>query len=1032
MIQLHNHTTYSFLDGYGLPEQIISRCKELGEPAIAITDHGNCLGHYAFYKEAKKQGINPLLGIEAYFVPDRKVCEPKERRYHMTLIAKNNEGYSNLMQMVSEAAISGFYYKARVDWELLERFGDGIICLSGCPNGLIHKHLQDGEAAYVKMDLERLKRIFGEDFYIELMHTKYMDKRDELYDLAEETGTEMVLTCDCHYPKLEHEPAQEIMMCIGSRRTMDDPERWHYEEPIFYQMTDEEAKAQLKKYSNKDFSKAIANTYKIAEKCNVELKVEGRVTFPYDGDKKKLFLDAIEVGKGKRKMPDTDEYNERLAREIDIIVKKDYVDYFLITWDMIKWAKDEGIFVGPARGSAAGSLVSYLMEITEVDPMKFGLIFERFIDINRMDPPDIDTDFEDDRRHEVKEYLARTYGEKRVATLATYSTMKGKVCFTDIGRIFKIPFEEVETLKSLLVERSGGDSRASFTVEDTIQQFPKAKEVVEKHPQFNFAATLEGQYRQMSSHAAGVIVGNVDLDKHFTLTKVRGEMILGADKKTAEKRGFLKMDILGIKYLSFLSRVRKTIKIKYGNWVDYYSLPLDDQKVYETFQTGKLFGIFQFEGFAVGSIAKQMMPKDFEEITHINALSRPGCLNAGATTRFLDRKSGSLPMPKKNPIYAELTKDTYGEIIYQEQVMMAMRNIGLMSWEDTAEIRKLISKSQGEEKFNTFKDRFMDGGMRNGYPEEDLEEIWNNVCTFGSWAFNKSHSVSYSLLAYWGMYIKTYYPMEFYCEFCRLEKDSEKLNKIVRELQKEGIKFELPEINSSGESFRIKGKDAITAGFKDLKGIGETTAKKIVIGQPYKDFEDFKKRTKLGAGIIEKLRKGSAFRELGMERAQMSLFDDPDESHMPTPEEMVEVMPYGVSLGIYERYAKACKQLYPKYELTTLDTLQSKGRRRVCLPVIIKERNLRDINEIGNMRIKADAYTDYDREHLNEFMNFIMEDDTEYSFATLNRKKYPEFKNEIWSNLSKTAVYAVAGNVVEDKQMIFLDSLTCLTPAKND
>ena len=747
-VHLHLHSTYSFTDGYGLPEQYISRAVELGQPGIGVTDHGNVSAHYKWYKQSIKAGLKPILGCEMYIVEDNK--DIREREYnHITVLVKNNIGYRNLMKLVTKAWCEQFYYKPRITFQDLFDNQEGLIVLSGCLSSPIMEHLKEN-----RMDEARnMIKLFNEridNFYIEIQPITFeagihaYEKLIDLYHELKHYGIKWVATNDCHYVLEEHNKVQEVLLCVQTRDKMSNPEHWKFDQDDFFlksrqQMIDSLHKA-FPYYDISEFEKACDNSVIIADGVDFEFPKATPIVFPMKEEDKFIFIKS-ECEKGLERIlrKDDKSYRERVDYELDLIKSKGFIDYFLVIHDLVNWAKNKGILVGPARGSAAGSLACYLLRITEVDPMPYDLLFERFIDINREDLPDIDVDFEDSRRYEVKEYIIGKYGADKVGNLPTFAEFKGKSALHDVGSIFEVPFKMVDEIKSLVIERSGGDSRASFTLIDTFtnEEFPRPAEILKQYPSMKYAIELEGQYRQMGQHAAGVVISNEPLTNFCAIYKVKGEQVISLAYEDASSIGLLKIDLLGLSTLSVVSKAIRMIEAKTKKKIDIYNLPLNDPKVYQGFISQKMFGVFQFDGQAVNQVSRQINPRDFNALSAISALARPGPLNGGVTTAYIARRANKEKITYAHPVMKPYTEETYGLVVYQEQVMKTMREVGKMSWKDTAEIRKLISRSQGVEKFNTFKEKFAIGAKENGMNDKQIDDIWNAICTFGSWAFNK-------------------------------------------------------------------------------------------------------------------------------------------------------------------------------------------------------------------------------------------------------------------------------------------------------
>jgi len=745
-VHLHVHDHYSFQDGYGTPAMYIQRAVELGQPGLATTNHGNVSSHFKHYKGCNKAGIQPILGCEMYIVKDKN--DIRERDYnHMIVLVKNNKGYKNLMKLVTRAWTEQFYYKPRITYQDLFDHQEGLIVLSGCLSSPFMDKIKKGREKEATEEFLMFHEKL-DDFYFEMQPIMFEEglpvyqKAIEIYEKTlKKKGVKMVATNDCHYVKKEQAKVQEVLLCIQSNDEMSNPSHWHFDQEDFHLKSRKEMEESLNEcHPDYDFTEALDNTVKISESIDFKFPTAKPISFPMEESMKSDFL-FHKCMEGLARMGKNEDpvYIERLAYELDLINKKGFIDYFLVIHDLINWSKDNGILVGPGRGSAAGSLACCALRITEVDPIVYGLIFERFIDINRADLPDIDIDFEDARRHEVKTYLQMKYGYDKVGTLPTFAEFKGKSALMDIGRVFKIPFVVIDEIKGLVLERSGGDSRAGFTLADTFtnETFTKPAEALKLYPELKYAIDLEGQYRQMGQHAAGVVISNEPITNFCALYKVKDEFVLSMDYKDVTDIGLLKIDVLGLSTLSVVSKTMRYIKERHNKIIDPYTLPLDDKKTYKGFREEKLFGVFQFDGQAVNQVSRQIKPKDFEDLSAVSALARPGPLNSGNTTEYIMRRSGKQKVTYVHKIMEGITGGTYGVVIYQEQVMRIMREIGDMSWEDTSAIRKNMSRSLGVEAFNSFRAKFMPGALGHGLSEEVASKIWDEMCSYGSWAFNK-------------------------------------------------------------------------------------------------------------------------------------------------------------------------------------------------------------------------------------------------------------------------------------------------------
>lgn len=1042
-VSFHTHSTYSFTDGYGTPKQYLDRCAEINQGAIGVSDHGNISSHYKWYKEAETRNIKPILGVEFYIVKSTKEIEDKQREYnHVTVFAKNNIGYRNLLKLVTKSWLENFYYKPRITLEELEEYKDGLIVFSGCLSGMICQMIKDKQSDKdIIKELRKWNNIF-DDFYIEVSPLSFPEGKAvmaELYRFAKLTKILMVATTDCHYVCKEHSHVHEVLLCVQTVTTWDNPKRWKFDQDDFYLKTRKEMEESFEKiFPDLDFTEALDNTVKIADTVHFKFPQSTPLKYPIP-DKKKLalFKKLCEEGLKFRKL-DNKKYRERMEYEIDIINQKNYIDYFLIVIDLVQWSKNNNILVGPARGSAAGSLVCYLTRITEVDPLLYGLIFERFIDLNRMDLPDIDIDFEDSQRHFVKEYLAKKYGENKVGDIATFSVFRGKSSVDSIARVFKIPHDETAKLKSMIIERSGGDSRASFTMTDTFESdlFDYPKKMMKKYPEMKYVVALEGQIKNLSKHASGVILSNEDVTEYCAIYQYQGNKVLSIDYADAGAIGLIKVDILGLNTLTGLHAIKNLIKKNYNRDIDYYNLPLNDKEVFKGFCNNKLSGIFQFDGQAVNQVCRQIKPQTFEELGDINALARPGPLNSGSTTLYITRKDGKAETEYPHALMKEMTKDTYGIVVYQEQVMKTMREVGLMSWKDTSDIRKNISRSLGIEAFNRFKSIFEVGAKKNGLSQKEIDSIWASICTFGSWAFNKSHSVSYAMISYWTMYMKVHYPAEFYTVMMANARTEGKIRKMLKDARREGFKILPVDVNKSQATFSIDTDEkAIRIGFSQIKGIGHKVGQSVVDKRPkngYKDFEDFLaiNKTRETSKLVKLLKMVGAFSNFDM----ITEWGETYKIKAVKNTQLAMICPYAVEVKITEKWNKFIEKYIdlPITPISELSHEESEGKEEIYLTGVIYDKNVK--NKLEEMASKGKkwiqkTYKNGDIEQPN-FMNFQLEDDSDFITIRLSTWHFPLFQKLILEDIKGDDVIMVRGKMGSGIRLFFANSIICLNHLK--
>lgn len=1053
-VHLHTHSTYSFTDGYGLPEQYINRAVELGQPALGVTDHGNISVHYKWYKGCNKAGIKPILGCEMYIVNNKD--DVHEREYHhIILLVKDNEGYRNLMKLVTKAWCEQFYYKPRITFDDLFEHQKGLIVLSGCLSSPFMHLIKENKMDEAEQLFDEFHRKI-DNFYIELQPIGFdegkpaYEKMINLYQTKlKDKGYKWVATNDCHYVKKEHAKVQEVLLCVQTNAEIADPKHWHFDQNDFYLKSRKEMEDSLNDcFPGNDFSDALDESVKIADSIDFTFPSAEPIKFPMPEEEKIDYLKkmcyegmvkrGLALSEGTLLNPTENDkiYKERLDYELDLIVKKNFVDYFLVISDLIQWSKNNGILVGPARGSAAGSLACYALAITEVEPIKYGLIFERFIDINRADLPDIDIDFEDVRRDEVKTYLQNKYGFDKVGTLPTFATFKGKSALDDVGRVFKIPFKVVDQVKNAIVERSGGDSRASFTLEDTFTStvFDYPREALKQYPDLKYAIELEGQLRQMGQHAAGVVISNEPITDFCSLYKVKDSLVTSLDYKDVTDIGLLKIDVLGLNTLSVISEALRQIKKRHKKTIDIYNLPLDDKRTYKAFRDGKLFGVFQFDGQAVNQVCRQILPQEFMDLSAVTALARPGPLNSGNTTEYIMRKNGKAEVKYVHPIMKGITGDSLGIVIYQEQVMRIMREIGKMSWEDTSSIRKMMSRSLGVEAFNKFKERFMPGALENGLSEQVASKIWDEMCQYGSWSFNKSHSVSYSIISYWTMWLKVHYPIEFYGSILALTHMEDKKKKILKEYKREGLKILPVDVNLSKQHFTIE-KEGLRIGFEDIKGIGPKLANLLVSNQPYHSYTEFleKNKKKKDNEKIAMLANLGAFDKTVEKFPRITLFGEeiPEfEKKEISFADRFFICPWDMDFDIVKTWTDFIKnnpktfKTFPVPIEKLADMKTGFNEPEVVIWGIVYDKNLRDVRETAMSKGKTIDTSKYNGQF--NFANFVIEDDTDFLTVRLSHLKFPEYGKLIFDQIRADDVVMIRGKMGSGIRMFFANKILSL------
>jgi DNA polymerase-3 subunit alpha len=858
------------MDGLNSPRELCQAALDAGQTAIAITDHGTLSSHREMQIAAKELGIKPILGVEAYISPtdrfDRssKTDKSIQAYNHIILLAKNKKGLENINILQELAWNEGFYHKPRIDREVLKEYAEGIIVLSGCLNGLISKSIEKGEFSEAKIMLKDFSKTFGDDFYIEVQSHNPNEINSKLLELADELKIKAVATGDAHFAKEEDRVLEEAMLILStspkadkdadfdmSRQMKNMNDRFNYLYPdrrISFQ--DYNLFIQTRSEIEADFNKAgisrtdiYENTMEIASKVSEYDFNQGLDLLPVpktDADER--LRELAEKGLDRLQKASDPIYRERLEEELGVIASKNFASYFLVVADMINWAKENNIKVGPGRGSAAGSLVCYSLGITDVDPIKYDLLFFRFINPERNDFPDIDTDFEDRRRKEVKDYLKKKF--KHVASISTFTYFKDKGVVRDAARVFMIPLQEVNrALKSV------------DTFEDFIDS-PNTKEFRTMYPEVVWLAErLRGRIRSVGVHAAGVVVAKDDIRKFAPVESradasdsVSGRIpVVAYDMDTVADIGLIKLDALGLKTLSVISDTLDSVKKRTGKDINLSELEMDDPKVYKMLSDGYTKGVFQAEATPYTNLLIKMGVDKFEDLAASNALVRPGAMNTVGAA-YINRKHGREAVEFTHTILKPFTENTYGVIIYQEQVMQACVHLGGMSWSEADKVRKIIGKKKDAKEFDQFKDQFINGASKH-ISEKKAEELWHDFEAHAGYSFNRSHAVAYSMLSYYTAWLKTYYPLEFMFSILKNENDKDARTEYLIEAKRLGLSIKLPHVNESNVYFSLQG-ESIRFGLAEVKFISDSIANKIIEKRPYENYNDFiEKASKKGSGI---------------------------------------------------------------------------------------------------------------------------------------------------------------------------------------
>ena len=931
MLNLRNRTEYCFRKSYGPLPAVIAAC---GGDAVGIADSGTW-GHVAFSKACKAVGKKPIFGVEISVVEDA-TDRTRQPSNTMCFLARNNNGLNEIYGLVTKSTSKdNFYYFPRISYSDLFDISDDVIIFSGT------------HPVWGMMPLAK-----KETLYIEL---NPMSSRKAL-DFAKAKGFKTVATSDNYYPDVSDKKAYEVL--VGRNKTdrtapMHILNEWSWREAVPWAPEE-----------------ALQNTYKIAEMCNASLPTAKMISFQSEKSLRQLCIE----GAPYRDIDLNDEvYSKRLDRELEMIASKEFEDYFFVIADMIAYAKKH-MLVGPARGSSAGSLVCYLTGITDVDPIEHDLLFERFIDVTRADLPDIDIDFQDDRREMVFEYLRNKYGAEKVAHLGTVSRYKAKSTIAEVAKELGIPSWEVNDLKGAIIERSGGDSRAAFCILDTFNELEIGKKILEKYPQIKIAAKMEYHARHSGIHAAGILVTDDPVSKYCSVSAQNGAAQI--DKKDAEELNLLKIDALGLRTLSVLQDVLDQVGWSRDKLLN---LPKNDKAAFAVLNDERYAGIFQFEGYALQSVTKQMKVHDFEDIVAITALGRPGPLNSGGTTEYIKRHTGEAPVEYLHPLTEEITKVTNGVVVYQEQVMTIGRDVGKLSWEDVSSLRKAMSKSLGQEFFDTYFLKFKAGAAENGIEEDKARYIWDHINTMGSWAFNRSHAVAYGMVSFWCCALKSRFPLEFAAACLRNVKDGEQGIRLLREVVQEGLSYKPFDNFKSKINWSVQSGELI-GGLIGIKGIGPKMAKDIV------------ERRDLKQPLTPR---------------QDKLLDQGQ-----TPYD--DIFECDRRFGHIKADPAAHKIVTP---ITDIQDLDANNPGTFVFFGKLKEKNLRDMNEIVNLQKRGGRRV----ENNNLWLNITLEDDTGPIICTIDRFKYNRIGKQVVEDGRMGDWYLIKGQMKKGFRKIYVE-----------
>ena len=898
-VHLHVHTQYSLLDGLSKIPELIKRAKDFEMDSLAITDHGALYGAIHFYLKAKEAGIKPIIGVEAYMAHrSRFDKQPKidADQYHLVLLAKNDEGYKNLMRLVTKANLEGFYYKPRIDIEVLKEFHKGLIALTACIEGEIPSLIREGKNEEAQKKALEFQGIFGDDLYLEIQKHKINEQdvaNKGLISLSRKLGIPLVATNDVHYVNPDDAEAQDALLAIQTQKKIEDKDRLTMlDSPDFYLRSPEEMSGLFE-----EFPDAIENTLKIADECNLEISIGTWILpvypLPEDETSETYLRKKVYEYLPKRFPTLTEEIKQRIEYELEIIIKKKFPTYFLIVSDIVNWAKQEGIRVGPGRGSVAGSLVAYVLRITSINPLEHNLPFERFLNPFRPTPPDIDLDFADNRRDEVLDYVREKYGNDKVAQIITFGSIEARMAVRDITRVLGFPYSLGDRIAKMIPLGSQG---SEMTVEKALDISPELAVAYEKEPEvkkiLNLAKKIEGVSRQASTHAAGVVIADKELTDYTPLQfDTKKEVLItqydmyALDLNVSDKAiGLLKMDFLGLRNLTILEKAKEYILKSKGVDIDISELPLDDRKVYEMISKGETGGIFQLESAGMKRLARQLKPSRFSDLSAMIALFRPGPMQF--IPEFIAGKEIASKIKYPHPDLKLILEETYGIVVYQEQCLQIANLMAGYSLGEADNLRRAIGKKK-KEIMEKEKIKFIEGSVKKGYKKEIAEQVFGLIERFAGYGFNKAHSTSYALIAYQTAWMKANYPVEFMTALLTAEsEDTDKIAFEIEECRRMGITVLPPDVNKSFSGFTIEkdekslNKQAIRFGLSAIKNVGEAATEEILDkrekGGLFKGLSDFCSRTdsqKINKKVCESLIKSGALDQFGKRAAMLSGLD---------------------------------------------------------------------------------------------------------------------------------------------------------------
>jgi DNA polymerase-3 subunit alpha len=902
-VHLHNHTHYSVLDGLQKMGPMLDHVKELGMKSVAITDHGTLSGAIEFYKEAKARDIKPIIGMETY-VANRKHTDKdpvKDKgRYHLILLAMNNKGYENLMRLSTEANLNGYYYKPRIDHDLLEKYNEGLLVLSACIGGELGENFRNGQDKKAYEIAQWYKDLFGDRYYIEIQdhghpdHPHFWDKQvalnKQLLKLAADLDIKTVVTADAHYSQPGDKEAHEILLCVQTGAFLSDQDRFSLKE---FDLFVEDPTQVIKRWGA-EHPELIRNTTELAERCNVEFDLGGILIpkFPVpEGETEKTFLDKLvykgvaeryhglsgeEAGKlsiDEVKAMATEDVLKRVEYELQVIDGMGFNGYMLIVQDFINWGKDQGIIFGPGRGSAAGSIIAYTLRITDLDPLTYGLLFERFLNPDRISMPDIDVDIQDNRRDEVIQYCSDKYGADRVSNIVTFGKMAARAAVRDVARVLEVPYAEADKLAKLIPAPVQG---RHIPLKVSIEKDPDLKGEYDANPTakkvIDLAIRLEGTIRSHGIHACGVVIAPSELVQYVPLEMAqKGVVATQFPMGQIEELGLLKMDFLGLSNLTILKNAMRIIKRVHDVDIDLSKIPLDDEKTFALLGRGETTGVFQFESAGMKRYLRELKPTVFDDVIAMGALYRPGPLSAGLTDSFIKRKNGLEKIEYAHPLMEGALGNTFGVLVYQEQVMQISREVCGFTGGEADTLRKAIGKKKLDV-MQKMQVKFIDGAVANGVPKAVIEKFWKDLLGFADYCFNKSHSACYGMISYWTAYVKAHYPAAFMAAVMTSDQDdTDRLAIEITECNHMGLQVMNPDVNQSFAEFAVvPDTNKIRFGLNAVKNVGANAVEEIIRvreeGGEFKTIEDFLKRVSVricNRKNMESLLKAGAFDSLG-------------------------------------------------------------------------------------------------------------------------------------------------------------------------